>query len=95
MGLGFIEDAFKATVGLFDPVLSIVGLGVGGIRDARSARKDAQRDREAMRAAVDRAEAEAIQRAGARNVLAQRALRKNSLFTGGGDSGGGRSTLGV
>jgi hypothetical protein len=48
-----------------------------------------------MRAEIDKAEAQAIQRAGIKGVLAQRALRKNSLFTGGGDSGGGRSTLGV
>lgn len=57
-------------------------------------REQAVKDREAARAALARAEAEAIQRAGVKNVLAQRALQRNSLFTSGGDSGG-RSTLGV
>lgn len=60
----------------------------------REERAKAEKDRIEARAAMARAEAEAIQRAGVKNVLAQRALQRNSLFTGGGNSGG-RSTLGV
>jgi hypothetical protein len=56
--------------------------------------RDTKRDRASMDAQVRAADAEAIQRAGKRNVMAQRALRKNSLFTGGGDAGGA-TTLGV
>lgn len=57
--------------------------------------RDAKRERGAMEAQVRAADSEAIQRAGKRNVMAQRALKKNSLFTGGGDAGAGATTLGV
>ena len=46
-----------------------------------------------------KAEAEAAQRAGARTAMQRRAMRQNSLFTGGGDGAAapaaGRTTLGV
>jgi hypothetical protein len=63
--------------------------------EGRKDTRDAKRDRAGMDTQVRAADAEAIQRAGKRNVMAQRALRKNSLFTGGGDAGAGATTLGV
>ena len=76
--LSGLSGLLEKGAGLFvDPFTAVTGLAAGGVLDARSARKKAERDREEMRAALARAEAEAIQRAGAKNVLAQRALRKN------------------
>lgn len=59
-------------------------------RKADNARKKVSEDRV-------KAETEAAQKASAQTQMARKALRQNSLFTGGGDAGGGagRATLGV
>jgi hypothetical protein len=80
-------------------VAALVGAGasVAGVADAQDAKRkaghaagDAERNRLA-------AEAAAAQRASAQTQMTRRALRANSLFTGGGDAGAGagRTTLGV
>ena len=58
-------------------------------RQAKNARGDIARDK-------TRLESESAQRAVAQTKLQRTALRKNSLFTGAGDAGGGgQQTLGV
>ena len=57
-----------------------------GVQDAKDARKSAAAER-------TKAEADAVNRAQAKTQMQRKALRDNSLFTGGADAG--RTTLGV
>lgn len=59
---------------------------IDSARRAKNQAGDAARERQ-------QAEAQAAQSASAQTQMARKALRDNSLFTGGGDAG--RSTLGV
>jgi hypothetical protein len=95
---GLFDEVANLGGTLLEPFATVTGasyLRDKLVRDPRMARKQAEADRQALREEISKAEALAIQRAGIKGVLAQRALAKNSLFTGGGDSGGGRQTLGV
>lgn len=85
-------------------VAAIVGgtAAAASVHQAEQARKTAHGEMDRAREDKQRAEAEAAQRASAKIQLQRKALRENSLFTGGGGAGSatdttttGRTTLGV
>lgn len=68
-----------------------------GAAEAQDNSRKADNARSKVKTDRVKAETEAAQKASAQNQMARKALRANSLFTGGGDSGAGagRTTLGV
>lgn len=77
--------------------LSVVGTVKGAV-DANKARKDAKAQAAAAKAEQQAAETTAAQNAANKTAMQRKALRDNSLFTGGGNAGAGyagRTTLGV
>lgn len=71
--------------------------GVASAYTANETRLDAKKAAGEAKQARVKAETDAAQRSSAQAMMARRALRQNSLFTGGGDAGAGagRTTLGV
>ena len=69
--------------------------------EAADARKDAKAEAAKVAAERKKAEADAMNKAGARTAMLRRAISANSLYTGAGTAGGmggattGRTTLGV
>lgn len=80
-------------------IAALVGTGASVKQgmDARKAGKAAEAQSRNAEAERKAAEAKATQDAYASTVFAKRAMRENSLFTGGGSMGGtgGQQTLGV
>lgn len=68
-----------------------------GAAEQQDAGRKADNSRAKIKTDKVKAETEAAQKASAQTQMARKALRANSLFTGGGDSGVGanRTTLGV